>query len=256
MVVDFHGFKELVDAVDGVRIRLREPVADRAARLRLPAGRVTLGGEQALGYVRARASLGDGSDTGRRERQQRFLRALVGTVRDDRVLLNPAKRFPVLDAAASALTTDPGLAGPHDLYALLRWLRDIRTGGGSLPCRGSRGPGTPIATSSCGRRRTPSSPGCGRTGRSPSPGPPGSARVAGPAPATRRRRPGAGRPPRVPARRRTVGAGAGRRARGRRLARAGVPGEHGRRGPVRVKRAPRPRTVWDISSRECADCRV
>jgi LCP family protein required for cell wall assembly len=70
MVLDFAGFKEMVDAVDGVEVCLSEPVDDKAAKLRLPAGRVTLDGEQALGYVRARKSLGNGSDTDRMERRQ------------------------------------------------------------------------------------------------------------------------------------------------------------------------------------------
>ncbi|MFC9681012.1 LCP family protein [Streptomyces sp. NPDC056948] len=125
VVVDFHGFKEMVDAVDGVEVCLREPVDDRAAKLRLPAGRVTLNGEQALGYVRARKTLGDGSDTERMERQQRFLGALVNKVRSNDVLLNPVKLYPVLDAATSSLTTDPDLASLRGLYELVRGLRDI-----------------------------------------------------------------------------------------------------------------------------------
>ena len=108
MVVDFHGFKDMVDAVDGVEVCLNEPIDDKAAKLRLPAGRVTLDGEQALGYVRARKSLGDGSDTERMDRQQRFLGALVNKVQSNDVLLNPVKLYPVLDAATSSLTTDPG----------------------------------------------------------------------------------------------------------------------------------------------------
>ncbi|MFI7016082.1 LCP family protein [Streptomyces sp. NPDC050164] len=125
VVVDFHGFKEMVDAVDGVQVCLREPIDDRAAKLRLPAGRVTLDGEQALGYVRARKTLGDGSDTERMERQQRFLGALVNKVRSNDVLLNPAKLYPVLDAATSSLTTDPDLASLRGLYELVRGLRNI-----------------------------------------------------------------------------------------------------------------------------------
>ncbi|MHC3470542.1 LCP family protein [Streptomyces sp. 7R007] len=127
VVVDFHGFKEMVDAVDGVRICLREPVHDKAAKLDLPAGRVTLDGEQALGYVRARKSLGDGSDTDRMDRQQRFLGALVNKVRSNDVLLNPVKLYPVLDAATSSLTTDPDLANLRGLYELVRGMRDIPT---------------------------------------------------------------------------------------------------------------------------------
>ncbi|MFI8092052.1 LCP family protein [Streptomyces sp. NPDC086080] len=125
VVVDFDGFKDMVDAVDGVEVCLREPIDDKDAKLTLPAGRVTLTGEQALGYVRARKTLGDGSDTGRMERQQRFLGALVNKVLGTDVLLNPVKLYPVLDAATSSLTTDPGLASLRGLYELARGLRDI-----------------------------------------------------------------------------------------------------------------------------------
>ncbi|MEU4146875.1 LCP family protein [Streptomyces parvulus] len=127
VVVDFQGFKKMVDALDGVEVCLREPVDDKDAGLRLPAGRVTLDGEQALGYVRARKSLGDGSDTDRMDRQQRFLGALVNKVQSNGVLLNPVKLYPVLDAATSSLTTDPSLASLRGLYDLVRGLRDVPT---------------------------------------------------------------------------------------------------------------------------------
>ncbi|MDH6609475.1 LCP family protein required for cell wall assembly [Streptomyces sp. SAI-208] len=128
MVVDFHGFKDMVDAVDGVEVCLAEPIDDKAAKLRLPAGRVTLNGEEALGYVRARKTLGNGSDTDRMDRQQRFLGALVNKVQSNDVLLNPVKLYPVLDAATSSLTTDPALASLRGLYELVRGLRHIPTG--------------------------------------------------------------------------------------------------------------------------------
>ena len=127
MVVDFNGFKEMVDAVDGVRVCLKEPIDDKEAQLTLPAGKVTLNGEQALGYVRARKSIGDGSDTDRMDRQQRFLGALVNKVRSNDVLLNPTKLYPVLDAATSSLTTDPALANLRGLYDLVRGMRSIPT---------------------------------------------------------------------------------------------------------------------------------
>jgi LCP family protein required for cell wall assembly len=127
VVVDFSGFKDMVDAVDGVQVCLKGPIDDPAARLRLPAGRVKLNGEQALGYVRARKSIGDGSDTERMVRQQRFLGALVNKVRGNGVLLNPVKLYPLLDAATSSLTTDPALANLRGLYDLVRGMRDIPT---------------------------------------------------------------------------------------------------------------------------------
>ncbi|AVH61392.1 LytR family transcriptional regulator [Streptomyces dengpaensis] len=127
MVVDFRGFTDMVDAVDGVEVCLKEPIDDKEAKLKLPAGKVVLDGEQALGYVRARKSIGDGSDTDRMDRQQRFLAALVNEVRGNDVLLNPAKLYPVLDAATSALTADPGLASLRGLYDLVRGMRNIPT---------------------------------------------------------------------------------------------------------------------------------
>ncbi|WP_369144570.1 LCP family protein [Streptomyces sp. R44] len=127
MVIDFRGFKKMVDAVDGVEVCLKEPVNDRDAKLKLPAGRQTLNGEQALGFVRARKSIGNGSDTERMDRQQQFLGALVNKVQSDGVLLNPTKLYPVLDAATKAITTDPGLDSLRDLYDLARGMRAIPT---------------------------------------------------------------------------------------------------------------------------------
>lgn len=128
MVVDFAGFKKMVDAVGGVEVCLRRPVDDAEASLRLPAGRHLLQGEQALGFVRARHGLGDGSDTERMERQQQFLGSLVNKVQSNGVLLNPARLYPLLDAATSAVTTDPGLASLRGLYELVRGVRDIPAG--------------------------------------------------------------------------------------------------------------------------------
>ncbi|MEU7297408.1 LCP family protein [Streptomyces exfoliatus] len=127
MVIDFQGFKKMVDAVDGVEVCLKEPVDDPDAKLKLPAGRQTLHGEQALGFVRARKSLGNGSDTERMDRQQQFLGALVNKVQSDGVLLNPTKLYPVLDAATKAITTDQGLDSLRDLYDLARSMRAVPT---------------------------------------------------------------------------------------------------------------------------------
>lgn len=127
VVVDFGGFKKVVDAVGGVEVCLKAPVDDTEARLKLPAGRQTLQGEQALGFVRARHSLGDGSDTERMDRQQEFLGSLVKKVQSNGVLLNPARLYPLLDAATSSVTTDAGLASLRGLYELVRGIRDIPT---------------------------------------------------------------------------------------------------------------------------------
>ncbi|WP_412077821.1 LCP family protein [Streptomyces xanthophaeus] len=127
VVIDFGGFKKMVDAIGGVEVCLKEPVNDSEAKLKLPAGRQILAGEQALGFVRARYSLGNGSDTERMERQQQFLGSLVKKVQSNGVLLNPGRLYPLLDAATSSVTTDPELASLRGLYELVRGVRDIPT---------------------------------------------------------------------------------------------------------------------------------
>ncbi|MFC8019437.1 LCP family protein [[Kitasatospora] papulosa] len=127
MVIDFNGFKDMVDAVDGVEVCLKKPVDDADAHLKLPAGRQKLDGEEALGYVRARKSIGNGSDTERMDRQQKFLGALVNKMQSNGVLLNPTRLYPVLDAATRSLTTDPGLDSLRDLYDLVRGMRNVPT---------------------------------------------------------------------------------------------------------------------------------
>jgi LCP family protein required for cell wall assembly len=125
--VDFTGFKSMVDAVGGVEVCLPRRVDDDKALLHLPAGRQTLDGEQALGYVRARYSLGDGSDIGRIQRQQMFIASLVKEAVSGETLTDPVRLLSVLDAATKAVTTDRGLtAGVMKDLALS--LRDLDVG--------------------------------------------------------------------------------------------------------------------------------
>ncbi|MFB7662338.1 LCP family protein [Kitasatospora sp. NPDC056138] len=125
LILDFTGFKKMVDAVGGVEVCVPRPIHDRDAKLDLAAGRQTLHGEQALGYVRVRESLGNGSDTERMARQQQFLASLARKVQSQGVLLNPVRLWPLLDAATSAVTADPGLSKLSALYDLAEDLRNI-----------------------------------------------------------------------------------------------------------------------------------
>ncbi|BFV58988.1 LCP family protein [Kitasatospora sp. CMC57] len=128
LILDFTGFKRMVNAVGGVEVCVPRAIHDRNAQLDLAAGRQTLGGEQALGYVRVRETLGDGSDTQRMGRQQQFLASLIRKVQSQGVLLNPARLWPLLDAATSAITADEGLSRVTDLYDLAQDLRSMSTG--------------------------------------------------------------------------------------------------------------------------------
>ncbi|MEI8081264.1 MAG: LCP family protein, partial [Actinomycetes bacterium] len=110
MVVDFSGFKGVVAALDGVEVCLTKPVNDPNSKLNLPAGKSIVKGEEALAFVRARETLGDGSDISRIARQQEFLSSAIRKATSAGVLTNPAQLYEVLSAGAKSLTTDPGLA--------------------------------------------------------------------------------------------------------------------------------------------------
>lgn len=107
-MVDFNGFKSVVDSVGGVSVCLPQAVRDQYSQLDLPAGWQTLRGEQALGYVRARYGIGDGTDIGRIQRQHAFGAAIVKRVRSG-VLFNPLRLVGFLNAVARSISTDPGM---------------------------------------------------------------------------------------------------------------------------------------------------
>lgn len=125
-VVDFAGFKQVVDALGGVEVCLNEPVNDDHARLYLPAGKTVVTGNTALAFVRARYSLGDGSDIGRIQRQQAFLSSAIRKVTDTQMLLNPAKVYSVLDTATKALTVDKSLDSLSAMRQLVDSVRGLK----------------------------------------------------------------------------------------------------------------------------------
>ncbi|WP_147449572.1 LCP family protein [Actinomadura pelletieri] len=109
--VDFAGFKRVVDALDGVEICVPHRIDDPKAELRLRAGRQTVRGEQALGYVRTR-SLGDGSDLGRIRRQQEFMASVVKKATDKGMLADPGRAYATLSAVARSIKVDDKLTLP------------------------------------------------------------------------------------------------------------------------------------------------
>lgn len=128
MLVDFRGFKRIVDAIGGVEICLKEPVDDPLSGLKLAAGKHVVEGEEALAFVRARKTLGDGSDTSRIRRQQAFISSLMRKVLSSGTLLNPASLLGVLDAATESLTADPQMADINNLKDLALSLKDLKPG--------------------------------------------------------------------------------------------------------------------------------
>lgn len=109
VVVDFAGFKDMVDAIDGVPVCIPEDISDPAHDIDIKAGTRELRGKEALNYVRARYTLGDGSDIGRVKRQQAFIAAMANKVVSGGVLARPDRLIGFLRAATKSLTVDPGL---------------------------------------------------------------------------------------------------------------------------------------------------
>src|ERR1700721_2040859 len=123
IAVNFTGFENMVAALGGVYECNPTPINDPNSNLHLSAGNHLLTPAEALGYVRARYTLGDGSDLERIGRQQAFMSSLVGRVRSE--LYNPLAVYRFLDAFTKSLTVDTQLGGITGLYDLGQSLRAI-----------------------------------------------------------------------------------------------------------------------------------
>ncbi|WP_134767050.1 LCP family protein [Nocardioides sp. 1609] len=104
--VDFNGFRDMVDAIDGVQVCIPEAIEDPDHGISIPAGTREVRGNEALNYVRARYTLGDGSDLGRVKRQQAFIAAMASKLLSAGTLTRVDRVVGFLDAATSSLQTD------------------------------------------------------------------------------------------------------------------------------------------------------
>jgi LCP family protein required for cell wall assembly len=118
------GFAHMVDALGGIDVCLAKPANDPDSGLHLPAGHSHVGGVQGLAFVRARHTLGDGSDLGRIKRQQQFLGSMLRKALSAGILLNPAKLDNFLNAALAAVHVDRDLT-TGDLRTLALTMRHL-----------------------------------------------------------------------------------------------------------------------------------
>lgn len=105
VVVDFNGFKDMVDALDGVEVCIPEDIVDTEHGITLEAGTREISGDEALSYVRVR-NVGDGTDLQRIKRQQTFISSMISEVVGADMLARPDRLIRFLNAATSSLTTD------------------------------------------------------------------------------------------------------------------------------------------------------
>jgi LCP family protein required for cell wall assembly len=121
-IVDFAGFRRVVDLIGGIRVCVDQPVTSIHTDRVFPVGCQDMDGAAALDYARQRYDLPDG-DFDRQRHQQQILKAIADKVGSAGVLGNPIKLDQLVRAVAATLTVDLGGA---DLDRLVFALRDLR----------------------------------------------------------------------------------------------------------------------------------
>jgi LCP family protein required for cell wall assembly len=125
VVVDFEGFKGMVDAIGGVEVCIPEPIVDPAHGINIEAGTRKIKGAEALNYVRERYVVGNGSDIGRMKRQQAFIGSMAHQVVTAGTLARPDRMVRFLNSATQSLTVDPGLKNVVKIADLGIQFKDI-----------------------------------------------------------------------------------------------------------------------------------
>ena len=106
-VIDFAGFRSMVDAVGGIDVGIDAPTSNDGVTFHQ--GVNHLDGRAALAYVRQRYGLVAG-DFDRAQREQNALRALVAQVAARGTLSSPAGTYDLLDAASRSVSVDDTLS--------------------------------------------------------------------------------------------------------------------------------------------------
>lgn len=113
--INFDGFKDIVDSLDGVEVYVDEAIHDPFypkgetiyfETFSLPSGLQKLDGETALKYVRSRKTT---SDFDRSKRQQKLLFAIKNEAMNKNILLNPGKIKDLFDAVSKNIETNLSL---------------------------------------------------------------------------------------------------------------------------------------------------
>jgi LCP family protein required for cell wall assembly len=128
LVIDFDGFQEIINVMDGVEVDVENSFTDRRfpiegkendecdgdpeykcryETITFKSGTQTMDGETALKYVRSRNAEGDeGTDVARAARQQKLLAAIKERILSSEILLSSSKLLNLKDAAIKYIETD------------------------------------------------------------------------------------------------------------------------------------------------------
>lgn len=107
IVLQFDGFKDVVDAMGGLTMTFDGPVIDNGTTIIAQAGTQLIDGDQALALARARRVAGDPTgDLGRIGRQQQLLAAMLSQVGSGGLITDPARLDQVLQTVIDNSATD------------------------------------------------------------------------------------------------------------------------------------------------------
>ncbi|MFB9234048.1 LCP family protein [Plantactinospora siamensis] len=144
-MVDFSGFKEIVDALGGIDINVEQSFTSTHSlnpdgRRQFVKGPQTMNGAAALDYARERYAFTDG-DFARIRHQQQVIRAILDKAASGGTLTSPGRLNSFLKATANSVGVDRSLS-PLDLGMDLRQLRSGNLAFVTCPTRGTGRVGT------------------------------------------------------------------------------------------------------------------
>nr|WP_258545169.1 LCP family protein [Micromonospora provocatoris] len=125
-MVDFAGFKEIIDALGGVEIDVEKGFTTKYSLIgtrTFEKGRQTMDGAAALDYARERHAFPDG-DFARIRHQQQVIKAILDKAASGGVLTNPAKLNSFVRATSDSVAVDKSLS----LVDLAMEMRGLRGG--------------------------------------------------------------------------------------------------------------------------------
>jgi LCP family protein required for cell wall assembly len=126
-MIDFKGVIEMSNAVGGVEVVIEKPISDPYSNFYIDAGTHTLQGAQALGFLRTRHGIGDGSDLARISNQQLFLTSLFNKIKQDGTLNNPIRLYSLASAAARNMKLSESMTDLATMVTLAGAIRDVDT---------------------------------------------------------------------------------------------------------------------------------
>jgi LCP family protein required for cell wall assembly len=140
VMVDFAGFKEIVDALGGIEINVEKGFTSKHSlnpdgRREFVAGRQTMDGAAALDYARERYAFADGDFT-RIKHQQQVIKAILDKGASGGTLASPAKLNSFVRATADAVAVDRSMS-LLDLAMEMRHLRSGSLGFFTCPTKGT-----------------------------------------------------------------------------------------------------------------------